>query len=405
MTARQRSILLVAILTQGISVGLTYGIFPVFLEPFEVAFDAPRTTISSGLIVIMVSLAVGSTLAGGVFDGGRARAPMLAAAFCFAGSLVVASTASSLWQLGLAAVMAGFAIPSVGPLAGAILLTRHFAADRGRALGLMSMGPPLGSGLFAWAAGALLVSIGWREALLVFAGVALVALVPLIVFVVPARLPPDPMLALLDADASAPPPDPEDGGSGGVGGLLRSPAFWWAASLFALMAGISQGWTAHVAAYLGGLGLDEVARSRLVALQYWLGVPGALFFGTMADRVGLSPLLFGMLGLAGGAFVIFAGGPTPLVATLVCAAFGFAFGGVVPLYMMLLGERLGADALGRAMGLSNVVMLPITAGSVLLAAAVFEATGGYRSALLVFAVGMGGAMGCLVGSNRSAARA
>ena len=54
MTSNQRSILAVALLTQGVAVGLTYGILPVFLQPLETAFAAPRTQISSGQILIML---------------------------------------------------------------------------------------------------------------------------------------------------------------------------------------------------------------------------------------------------------------------------------------------------------------------------------------------------------------
>lgn len=393
MTSRQTSILAVTILTQGTAVGLSYGVFPVFLEPLEQAFDAPRTQVSSGLIVLMFSLAIGSTFTGIAFDRGHARLPMLLGALCFAGALLVASVAPSLPVMALAAVMAGFAIPSVGPLAGASLLSRYFAEDRGRALGLMSIGAPLGSGLFAWVAGWLLLSIDWREAFLVFAGVSLLVMLPIILFIVPGQLPPDP--------APSPQVEEMEDDSGGMGAIARNPVFWWSAVLFALLVGISQGWTAHVAAYLGGLGIDEVGRSRLVALQYWMGVPGALFFGVMADRVGLTSLFLLMLLTAAGGFAIFAFEPLPIIAALLCGAFGFVFGGAIPLYMMLIGERMGAEALGRAMGLSNLVMLPVTAASVLIAATVYESTGHYSLALLGFCGGMLVAVGCLFGSNRS----
>jgi len=48
MNARQRWILVAALVTQAFAVGLTHGIYPVFLEPLEAAFDASRTRIASG---------------------------------------------------------------------------------------------------------------------------------------------------------------------------------------------------------------------------------------------------------------------------------------------------------------------------------------------------------------------
>lgn len=404
MNARKRQILVVAIVTQAVAVGLSYGILPVLLEPLEQAFEASRTSIASGQIVIMLSLATGGMLTGTVFDRGQAKAPMLAGATCFAGALGLASIASSLPVLALAAVMLGFAIPSIGPLAGACLIRRYFDADRGRALGLMSIGPPLGGGLFVFLAGWLLESMDWREVLRLFGVLAIVVTGPLVAFVVPTRLPPDP----------TPPPTPASHGPTGLAAVgpssmsasaaLRSGVFWWSAALFALMVGVSQGWSIHIVAYLGGIGVEELRGAQFVALQNVIGVPAALALGAMADRVGVTPLLLVMLLTVGGGFGLFATEPPEVVAGLLCGVFGIAFGGVLPVYMVLLGQRLPADALGRAMGLSNLLMLPIQATSVLLASWVYETSGHYRSALLVFAGIMLIAIGCLFASNRSAQR-
>ena len=178
--------------------------------------------------------------------------------------------------------------------------------------------------------------------------------------------------------------------------------FWWSALIFALATGIFSGWTVHVAAFLRGSGLDEAQSSTLLAVQYWMGVPGALVFGMLADRVSLTTLFVAMLGTGAAIFAGFSAGPSPFVVSVMCVIVGFALGGVVPLYMMLLGARMGPDSLGRAMGLSNLVMLPIMAGAVLLAASNFEAEGSYGLATLIFSIGLLASIGCLFLSNRSA---
>jgi len=373
---------------------LTYGILPVFLQPLETAFAAPRTQISSGQILIMLALTVGSVTTGVFLDRGHARRVMLTGALLLSASLVVASFSPNLWVLGLAAAMAGLAVPSIGPLAAASLITRAFDEDRGRALGLMSMGPPLGAGLFAALAGWLLVSFEWREVYLIFSAVAVVALVPIIVAVVPARF---------DAAPASQDGSPAEGGDvpGGMGAVLRMPSFWWSAAVFALGTGIASGWTVHVAAFLRGLGLAEAESATLLAVQYWMGVPGALIFGMLADRVSLTTLFSVLLGTASAVFLGFSMGPSPLMVSGLCVVSGFMLGGVIPLYMMLIGQRMGPDALGRAMGLSNLVMLPVMAGAVLLAASNYEAEGSYEMSLLVFSVGFLAAIGCLLISNWS----
>ena len=128
---------------------------------------------------------------------------------------------------------------------------------------------------------------------------------------------------------------------------LRSGVFWWSAALFALMVGVSQGWSIHIVAYLGGIGVEELRGAQFVAVQNVIGVPAALALGAMADRVGVTPLLLVMLLTVGGGFGLFATEPPEVVAGLLCGVFGIAFGGVLPVYMVLLGQRLPADALGR----------------------------------------------------------
>lgn len=396
MTSKQRSILGVALLTQGVSVGLTYGIFPVFLEPLEAAFEAPRTLISSGQILLMLALTAGSMTAGVLLDRGYARRVMLGGALLLAGAHVVASLAPNLWLLGLAAAMAGFSVPAVGPLAAASLITRAFDQDRGRALGLMSMGPPLGAGLFAMFAGWLLLSLEWREVYLLFAGIALVTLVPSILLGVPAHFERAP-IELDDTTRT-------DTASREVKSVLRMPTFWWTAAIFAIATGIASGWTVHVAAFLRGLGLDETESATLLAVQFWMGVPGALVFGVLADRVSITTLLVVLLGTTAAVFAGFSTGPSTTLASGLCVVSGFMLSGVIPLYMMLVGQRLGPNALGRAMGFSNLMMLPVMAGAVLLAASNYESSGGYGFALVVFSIGLLSAIGCLWMSNWSARR-
>lgn len=364
MNSRQRAILAVALVTQGVSVGLVYAVPPVFLEALESTFHATRTQIAVGPVLIMAGLTVGGLLTGVALDRGYARGVLLAGASVLIAALLVASRATSLATLACVAVAMGFSTPSIGPLAGASLVTRFFDEGRGRALGLIGMGPPLGSGLFAAVAGWSLLALGLRESFVFFAGVAFVAVVPLVCWAVPARF-----------ESRA-----EVAGQGGAAAVsmrevLARPLFWWSAIVFALAAGIATGWTTHAAAYLGGVGLSPAQQSGVLAAQFWLGVPGALVFGTLADRFPLRGLFVALLAAEAGLYAGFALGPSPLAAGVMAGAFGFLSGGLIPLYLLMLGRRMGPDALGRAMGLSNVVMLPVMSGAVLLAAAVYERTG------------------------------
>jgi MFS family permease len=366
MTPRQRSILAVATLTQAVAMGVTLGVFPLVLEPLEVAFGASRTQVSLGPILIMFALAAAGVFAGGVLDKGRIRRAMLLGTGSLSLALMIAWSAPNLALLGCAALLAGFAIPFIGPLAGMTLVTRSFRENQGRAFGIMSMGPALGMGFFAGVAGFLLQSLEWRSIYLLLAGVTVVLLVPAVWFVIPEQLD-APRTGEGDADAL----EGAENAEGGVdlGHVVRRPVFWLSALVFALSAGIATGWTNHVA---------------------------------VSDRLPVTGLYVSMLGFEAIAFAAFGSGISTLAVALLGVAFGFVMGGLIPLYMALLGGRLEPQILGRAMGLSNLVMLPIMAMATIGAASIHESRNSYSLAAMIFSVGMLSAIVALLLSNRSA---
>lgn len=391
MTSPQRRILSVALLSQAVGVGLTHGIFPVFLEPLERAFEAPRTQVAAGSVLMMLALVASSLVTGMLFDRGHGRRVMLTGATLLALGLSLAASAGSLGVLAFAAVLMGASVPSIGPLSGATLVSRFFDSDRGRALGWVGMGPPLGAGLFAGVAGLLLARLDWRTTAMTFAVVDVCVLWPLIWFSVPARFEPrsvDPMTAV-----------------GGAGSSLRRPIYWLTAAMFAIAAGISTGWTAHFAAFLSGQGLARDECAALLSAQFWMAVPASFAFGALGDRIGPGRLLFGILSGQGAILLVFslASGTALLTApvlTVLAVASGLVSGGLIPLFLLALGRRVEGAAYSRAVALSNLLMLPVMAGAVMLAADGFERTGDYREALLLLAGGHLVAIGCLAASNR-----
>ncbi len=392
MTRRQSSILAVATLTQAFAVGVTIGVFPLFLEPLEASFDASRTQIALGPVLIMSALASSGIVAGSVLDKGRARRAMLFGSLLLSTALAAASFAPNLWSLALAALAAGFSIPFIGPLAGMTLVSRLLSEDRGRAFGVMSMGPALGSGFFAGLAGLLLQRLEWHGVYLLLAVLSIAVLVPAIWFVIPIQV---------DAHPEA---DGESAEGVGLGDVVRRPVFWLSAGVFALAAGIATGWTAHVGAFLAGIGLGDNQVTSLVAVQFWMGVPGALVFGILADRIRLVTLFIVMLGFEAVAFAAYASEISPSGAAIFAVGFGFVGGGLIPLYMILLGRRLEPQILGRAMGMSNLIMLPVMTIAAMVAASIYESQGDYEPVAMIFAIGMLAAIGMLLLSNRSERR-
>jgi predicted MFS family arabinose efflux permease len=384
MTRRERRILFVALVCQAVGVGVTVGSFTLFVEPLEQAFEAPRAQVSFGNSLLVVALALAGTSVGSFLDRGYARRVMFLGGILMGGALVLAASATHLWMLALAALLAGIAIPTLGPLAGMSLVSRAIAkADRGRAMGIVSMGTPLGSGLFAAIVGWAISQWGWRGAYGLLAVLTLAIVLPLVGLLIPSRL------ESTDAEGRAEP-------ALELGEIARMPAFWLTAIVFALVMGFSTGWASQLAPFLTRAGLGEAEVAGLIALQFWMGIPGSLLFGALADRVGLHALFLLAILFQAVAFACYASGVSIVGLAVLAVGFGFSIGGMIPLFSLILGRQVGADALGRAMGLSNLLLLPSTVGSITFASLVYDRSGAYTTALIVFSIGSLVAAVCLL---------
>ena len=90
---------------------------------------------------------------------------------------------------------------------------------------------------------------------------------------------------------------------------------------------------------------------------------------------------------------------------LAILGFGLTTGGFIPVYTTILARRFGPASIGRGMGLTNLFMLPVSAGAGPAAAAVFDVTGNYDGALLAFLAAFGLALFGMAWVARSDRRA
>lgn len=389
MNALQRRLLLTVTVTQGFAIGMSYGTFPLLLQPLEDTFDASRTAISSGQIIVMLAMSLGGLVVGSHLDKGYPRRIMMFGATLIITAFAAGSLADQLWMLAIVAFAIGCCFPAIGPLVGAGLVTRYFAADRGRALGLMSIGPPLGSGLFAGLAGYCIPIIGWQGTLLVFAGLCLL-LLPLIWWNVPERFPEVDKLSVQQDQASS-----------SMFDVLRKRVFLWTVCAYALLMGATMAWTVHIAAFLATIGMNALQQASVLALSFWMGIPGALIFGFLADRTKPAILFACLILLSALAFLVYAQSPAPAIVVGLVALAGFAMGGSIPLYSMLLAHRVDQSEFGKAMGVSNLFILPIMAVAVLFSAGFYERHGNYDFALMFLAALLGVSLLCLWVSSRT----
>jgi MFS family permease len=140
-----------------------------------------------------------------------------------------------------------------------------------------------------------------------------------------------------------------------VSQALRSPQFAVLAATFFACCATHSGPIFHTVSYAMTCGLPTMAAVTIYSVEGFAGLGGRLALGVAADRLGVKPVLVaGLLvqALAAGAFVA----ATRLHEFYaVASVFGFAYGGVMPLYAVLARHYFGQRIMGTVFGAATLV--------------------------------------------------
>jgi MFS family permease len=326
-----------------IAVGAMFSL-AVFLRPITEATGWSHTAVSSAMTLNFLAMGAAGFGWGALSDRIGPRYVVLAGAVLLGLGLFLASRAQSVLQFQIAfGLLVGTAVGSFfAPMIAAVMgwITEH----RGLAVSLVSVGvgvaPMTMSPFAAW----LITQMDWRGALLILAALVFATLVPAALFV---RRPPAATAEAGTAAAEGPQMSLRDA-------FFSAPFIVLALTFFACCAAHA-GPIFHTVTYAMTCGLAPLAAVTVYSVEGLAGLGGRLALGVLADRLGVKRVLIaGLLiqALAAGAF-IFASRLGEFYA--VAAIFGFAYGGVMPLYAVLAREYFGQRILGGVFGAAAMV--------------------------------------------------
>ena len=325
-----------------IAVGAMFSL-AVFLQPITRATGWSHTAVSSAMTINFLAMGAAGFGWGALSDRIGPRSVVSAGAVLLGLGLFLASHAQSALQFQLAfGLLVGVAVGSFfSPMIAAVM--GWITGRRGLAVALVSVGvgvaPLTMSPFAAW----LITRMDWRAALLVLAVLVWATLIPAALFV---RRPPAA-------------PTGADDGAGRPRVSLRdtfvsAPFIVLALTFFACCAAHA-GPIFHTVTYAMTCGIAPLAAVTVYSVEGLAGLGGRLVFGVAADRLGVKRVL--MAGLLVQAFAaaafVFASRLGEFYA--VAAAFGFAYGGVMPLYAVLAREYFGQRILGAVFGAAAMV--------------------------------------------------
>jgi sugar phosphate permease len=299
------------------------------------------------------------------------------------------SFAPSLLSLGLLyGVFIGLGAATLGPLGASKVVANWFVQQRGRALGIASVGTSVGGFIAPPLLILAIEAFGWRGALLAMGAVAALLTVPLAWLVIVNR-PEDRGLAP-DGDAGGAEPAPGAGASAEpaaqwtLSGLLRERNFWVIGLSIGLCFATLASLLANLPRHAADLGIEKLSASFLLSALSVAGIAGKIGFGALADRVDKRLLMWiaiAMLALYYGALRLHIGYAGLLVMSVVG---GLSFGGFLPMWGALIGMCYGRASFGRVMGLMAPIMGPVNWLVFPLTGWVRDTTGGYDLVWVAF---------------------
>jgi MFS family permease len=357
--------------------------YAVFLLPVSAHFGWERAAASSVYSVYMVSLGVGSPLAGMAFDRFGARFNYLLGAALLAIAYGMAGRLTELWQfyifLGL---FGGIGTAMVAVIPTQSLVSRWFDRRLATALSVAISGIGLGTLMMAPAAQIAIQRLGWPSAYGA-AGVGFLGILAGLVLLPWRRI---------ERGAPGNPrrlsPDRATGGST-LSEAIRTRAFWGFFGVYATTATAVFGVSLHVVAYLVGQGFSEVESAFAFGITGLLSIPGMMFTGLAADRWRrpvVSTVSYSLTLIGIGALTAISFFPSGILVAVFVVTFGLSAGARGPIVMTLMAELFSGRGLASIYGAANMGQGFGAAVGTLGAGLLFDRTGSYTLGLALCAL-------------------
>jgi MFS family permease len=344
-------IVLVGALMTCIGAGALFTL-PVFLQPISDDMGWSKTGISFSMTVAFLMMGAAGFGWGALSDKIGARPVLLMGNALLGLGLIMASRSQSVLEFqiwyGLVIGIAGgsFFPPLIATTVG------WFEKHRSLAVSLVSVGIGVAPMTVAPFSRWLISTYEWREAQLIIGVAVLVLLIPMALLI---RRPPAVPVDVADTPQPMAAAAQPEQSSLTVGQALRTPQFIVLALVFFACCACHSGPIFHTVSFAQLCGIAPAFAVTIYSVEGVGGLFGRVVLGLAGDKFGVKPtLIVGLLIQAVGAGAyLYAANLEYFYA--VAFIFGFAYGGVMPLYAVLARDYFGPNIMGAVFGAAAMV--------------------------------------------------
>ena len=314
----------------------------VFLQPLSETMGWSHAGISGAATLDFLAMALAAFFWGTMSDRFGTRIVVLAGSILLGIGLIAASQAQSLWQFQLSfGVVVGIAAGSFyAPMMA--IASAWIEKQRSLAVALVSAGMGVAPVTIAPTASWLISTYDWRTAMLVIGIGAAALLIPASLLVRPAPQESGGTAATNATEAEQ--------SEWTAAQALRTPQFLTLALAHFGCCAAHSGPIFHMVSYAMVCGIAPLTAVTVYSLAGLSGLGGRLLLGTMADRIGAKPVLVGGLLVQALSIATYLAVARLGEFYALSVVFGIAYGGVMPLYAVLVREFFGARIMGTVFG-------------------------------------------------------
>jgi MFS family permease len=374
-----------AFLLMVVNYGARYS-FGIFVQPLTLENGWSRSAVSLAASINLLVYALGGVGAGRLLDRIAPRWIATAGAATGAAGLLLCTVARTPMELYLAyGLVYGLGSAWAGTVPATSSVGKWFVRRRGLAIGISSMGVGLGTIVLTPAAALVMEFFSWKAGFM-FIGLALLVPGVLVAQLLLRRTVPeayglapdgDPPLSAAGAAAprAAPSSAPPRARSIMADSRFRMLALCHGTAVMVTLMSF-----VHQVPYAIDNGIEKVAAAASLGALGFAGLVGQFFFGWVSDRMS-DPKYSAALGYtvmaAGMALLLHA--RTMEMLLLYAVVFGFGYGCLGPLLPIIAADRFGRQTMGAVFGL--LVFFVVGLGGALgplLGGLVYDLTGSYR---------------------------
>ena len=366
--------------------GIGFYTFGAFFIPLIEEFGWSRAQLSLGMTIASV-MAVAAPLIGSWVDKYGARIVMAVGAVVTGAAFALLGLTHSLWYFYLMCLILASGHFGILNIPVTKVVSNWFVKRRGLALGITLTGFGLGGLFMLPLASQLISTLDWQWAFHILGLIIVVVLVPLSIFVIRERpegkgLLPDgkrekQVKRISTAEAQA-------GTSWTFSSAIKAKNFWLIVGAFTLAYFGTAAIITHAIPFFQDMGVSPQLAAMMLATATGVSIPSRVAAGYIADRVSVRyvTIFAFLLQLLGLVILLQAGSPAILWVFVV--VFGLAMGAMFALEPLVVSEYFGLASFGAIYGGLWALEAAGWAGGAPLAGHIFDTTGSYNLALIIF---------------------